>query len=110
MTWKVYIENQITWGSSRIHMARVRDDGKVDVVQPLVLKTIKQGLLPIYDGGLLGEGKTQAECQEFLRAIMDAAWDIGIRPTKFADHTDELKAVRFHLEDMRLLAKVKRDG
>ncbi|KKK86802.1 hypothetical protein LCGC14_2759590 [marine sediment metagenome] len=107
MAWKVYIENQPAWHSAKIHMANVRDDGKVDIVQPLVLDTIEQGLLASDNGGLLGEGKTYAECQEFLRAIMDATWEIGIRPSKFADHTNELKAVRYHLEDMRLLAKVR---
>ena len=112
MAWKVYIEDQPAWHSSRIHMANVRDDGKVDIVQPLVLNTIEQGLLASDNGGLLGEGKTHAECQEFLRAIMDAAWGIGIKPSMFIDHTNELKAVRYHLEDMRLLSKVrgKTDG
>lgn len=40
----------------------------------------------------------------FLQACMDAAWDIGIRPTQAQDQRDELKAVRYHLEDMRALA------
>ena len=48
------------------------------------------------------------ETDDFLRAIVDAAWDAGIRPTGFGDHTNELKATRYHLEDMRLLAKVRK--
>lgn len=42
----------------------------------------------------------------FLQACMDEAWRIGLRPTGFADHSNELTAVRYHLEDMRALAKV----
>jgi hypothetical protein len=87
-------------------MANVRDDGKVDCVQPLIVKTFEQGLMTTDDGGILGD-QTKAECQDFLRALMDAAWEIGIRPSQFTDHTNELKATRFHLEDMRLLAKVR---
>jgi hypothetical protein len=41
---------------------------------------------------------------DFLQAIMDAGWEQGIRPRKFKDHTNELTAVRYHLEDMRALA------
>lgn len=44
--------------------------------------------------------------RDFLQACMDAAWDLGLRPKGFADHTHELTAVRYHLEDMRALAKV----
>ena len=114
MAWKVYIEDQPAWHSSRIHMANVRDDGKVDIVQPLTLETFKQGVLitAADHGGLLGEDTSRAECEEFLRAIMDCAWEIGIRPNKFKDYTNELSATRYHLEDMRLLAKVrdKKDG
>ncbi len=48
------------------------------------------------------------EVENFLRAAMDAAWEMGLRPTGFDDHTNELTAVRYHLEDMRLLAKVRK--
>lgn len=45
--------------------------------------------------------------KNFLQAMSDAAWEIGIRPKQLEDHTNELKATRYHLEDMRVLAKVK---
>ena len=43
------------------------------------------------------------EVEDFLRACMDAAWELGIRPTGYEDHKNELTAVRYHLEDMRRL-------
>ncbi len=48
------------------------------------------------------------QVEGFLQAAMDAAWGLGLRPTGFKDHTNELTAVRYHLEDMRLLAKVRK--
>lgn len=42
----------------------------------------------------------------FLQAAMDEAWRIGLRPAGFADTANELKATRYHLEDMRKIAKV----
>lgn len=46
------------------------------------------------------------DVEGFLQAALDLAWSIGMRPRGFADHTNELKAVRDHLADMRKLAKV----
>ena len=40
----------------------------------------------------------------FLQAMLDVAWEAGLRPASFKDHTNELTAVRYHLEDMRKLA------
>jgi len=51
---------------------------------------------PLYDDG------------SFLQAMLDAAWEAGFRPKDFKDHTNEFTAVRYHLEDMRKLAKVDR--
>ena len=48
------------------------------------------------------------QVENFLQAAMDEAWEIGLRPTGHEDYTNELKAVRYHLEDMRLLAKVRK--
>lgn len=44
-----------------------------------------------------------------LRKIFEALWADGMRPSDFnaKDHANELTAVRYHLEDMRKLAKVK---
>ncbi len=48
------------------------------------------------------------DMNDLLRLFLNLAWNAGLRPDGFEDHTNELKATRFHLEDMRLLAKVKR--
>ncbi len=106
MTWRVYIEDQPWRMACRVHMARVHNDGKMDIVQPLVLESVEQNSVSPETVGVLND-VTREEATEFLRSIMDAAWELGIRPTNFTDHTNELTAVRYHLEDMRMLAKVK---
>lgn len=106
MTWKVHIEQQPWRMATRLHMVRKRADGRRDVVLPLTMDTAESGDLARDHGGILGD-VAHEEAAEFLRAFMDAGWELGIRPTKFASHADELAAVRYHLEDMRQLVGVK---
>ncbi len=46
--------------------------------------------------------------REFMQAMMDAAWEMGLRPSGVKDLESTLEATRFHLNDMRLLAKVRK--
>lgn len=41
--------------------------------------------------------------KEFCQAIMDEAWNEGMRPTGFTDVKNETTAIKYHLEDMRKL-------
>ena len=43
------------------------------------------------------------DVQDFLQAMLNVAWDAGLRPKSFEQPTSELKAVRDHLQDMRKL-------
>ncbi len=103
--WKAYLESQ-QWRDRRCLHLRRRDPmgGQVGIVQPFTTHIIKEGELMPESDGVLGE--FSQETDDFLRAIMDVAWDAGIRPTSFEDHANELKATRYHLEDMRVLSKV----
>lgn len=40
---------------------------------------------------------------DFLQAVMDAAWEYGLRPSAFKDHEAAYDAQTRHLEDMRAL-------
>jgi hypothetical protein len=42
--------------------------------------------------------------EEFLRACLNAAWDLGMRPDGFHDARESMKATNAHLQDMRALA------
>lgn len=45
----------------------------------------------------------QDNVRSFMQAVLDAAWELGLRPAGFKEHETELKATRYHLEDMRRL-------
>lgn len=103
--WKAYLEDQ-PWRMRRcLHVVR-KDPETIAVVQALVMQTVPEGSLIVQNDGVLANYNDETD--DFLRAIMDAAWEVGIRPTGFQDHTNELKATRYHLEDMRLLSKVRK--
>ena len=105
--WKAYLEDR-PWEMRRcLHVVRMQEPGKLGVVKELTFETVNEGMVTARENGLLGALSFE-ETDDFLRAIMDTAWEAGLRPTGFADHTNELKATRFHLEDMRLLAKVRK--
>ena len=103
-TWKAYLDHQAHLDLRFLHLARTEPDGSRNLVKPLQLTPVpKWGVAPELQGVL---GDMTGETDDFLRAIMTVAWDAGIRPTGFQDHTNELTAVRYHLEDMRSLAKI----
>lgn len=56
----------------------------------------------------MGFEEVTPEIRNFLQAMTDAAWKLGIRPREAVDAASELKAVRYHLEDMRVMAKLER--
>ncbi len=72
----------------------VSDDGKANMMLPLQFGDWQES--PVPTPTLEGP-----ECLEIVQAIVDAAWEGGIRPTAAAVRTD---ATDRHLEDMRLIA------
>ena len=50
------------------------------------------------------DGTPAPEIRDFLQAMADAAWKLGIKPREAIDAQSELKALRYHLEDMRTIA------
>jgi len=61
----------------------------------------------------LEEGATSEPCmsgkdgEEFLRAALNAAWDLGLRPDGYLDVRESMKATNSHLQDMRAIAFAK---
>jgi hypothetical protein len=110
MSWKVYLENMLRFGRKgyRMHVIRDNFDQSFDVL----LNPTFHHYEP-HSGFSEGEFFMSDELpgndtRGFLQAMSDAAWEIGIKPKQLEGHTDELKAVRYHLEDMRQLAGVKK--
>ena len=109
---KVYLENLIRFGQLgyRMYVANERPDGSHEMwLQPQTIKSVQSGHFVSQDDAYLDDSKTAAlstfaDVRSYLQAMSDAAWEIGIKPKGVEGHTDELKAVRYHLEDMRSLA------
>lgn len=106
MGWKASLETG-HYAQARLYLFRRGFGDKAEFVEPLVFKVHDRGELAqptMYDvledvqDGLPG-------VKDFMQAILDEAWAHGMRPKHFEEHTNELKAVKYHLEDMRKLAK-----
>lgn len=52
---------------------------------------------------MLVDKPTVADGVQFLQAMMDHAWEIGLRPAGFADVPLQTRALMDHLHDMRAL-------
>ena len=84
--------------------AMIRRDGdQRSIVTQMVLEDIPRHGLISTDAQVINPD----EVESFLQGALDFAWELGLRPKGAKDMTNELKAVRYHLEDMRLLAKVR---
>ena len=46
---------------------------------------------------------SERDALDFLQAIVDCAWQMGIVPTEYVDRQREIETLRNHLEDMRAL-------
>ncbi len=109
--WTFHVDYQPWSDARRLFIARrgAWPERGRQVIEPLVARTVEDGLP--YDIPTLAEVRTDVEdgigdVENFLQAALEAAWALGMRPQGFKDRSDELTAVRYHLEDMRALAKV----
>ncbi len=99
--WKFYV--QPAWWDNVTHVylrGFSIDGGKSLAAKPLEFVEVEEGsksepFVVIHD--------RPAQDTSMLQAMMDGLWDSGLRPTNHRDHTQELGAVRTHLEDMRQL-------
>jgi len=86
-----------------LHIFRETDDGGRMILHTPIAETVGRH-------GMLDEVKTAFvnpdETEQFLQAVIDAAWTSGYRPAGWQDHESQLTATKYHLEDMRKLAKV----
>jgi hypothetical protein len=99
MSFRGYVQRAPYWGplTHEFMVCRDHDRGRIAVLKDLVWEVMPEGSAfePIKF-----EGST-----EFLQAIVNAAWDAGIKPQR--DTTGENVVLKGWLEDMRKLAGVK---
>jgi len=46
----------------------------------------------------------QPQLKEIMQALLDAAWENGMRPSGYGDVKESVAAVKAHLSDMRMIA------
>lgn len=104
--WTFLVRDEDYGDRPQVLIRYVDHDQREHVVSSLTLEVKERGIRvePTlggydHDGALL-------DVQGFLQAALDAAWKRGLRPEGYENRMNELKAVRYHLEDMRALAKV----
>lgn len=85
-----------------VYIARNLPDGDREVVVGLELERVAPGFAP--SEPTLSD--TLGDTEDFLRSMLNLAWEAGLRPDGFEDTRREMVATQAHLQDMRLLAGV----
>lgn len=103
--WEFFVESRDYGFQKDLFIRCETGREEYSLVKPLVMERMEFGGPETPTISTAGMGDRNAVIG-FLQGALDAAWKLGLRPAAFADHTNELTAVRYHLEDMRALAKV----
>lgn len=105
--WQMFHRYNVETDAFELIVRLVGHDGQRYAVLPFVIEKVPS---PVPVPPALSTSRPEADAGQdvdgFLQAALDLAWEIGLRPAGFEDHTNELKAVRDHLRDMRKIAKV----
>lgn len=105
--WQFWVDHQ-PWsgGKHDLRITRVSPDGTRGAIVEFKMIDAPEGLaVPIVETHT--REAHEDGIRSFLQAALDAAWDAGLRPYNYEDTRQEIAAVRYHLEDMRVLAKVR---
>lgn len=106
MRVRAYVEDLIRFGQAghRLYVAVENLDGTNDIMQnPIYVKLPQHSIIQEKDALLDDAVSGHVPVRDFLQAMSDAAWEIGIKPKQLESHTNELKAVRDHVADMRMV-------
>lgn len=100
--------------SFALYLRHEDHNGRRSLVKPFEMELLTPGhpyaglpSMGVQPGSWEDGASPLEDVRGFLQAALEQAWEIGLRPKGFADNSSELAAVRYHLEDMRTLAKVK---
>lgn len=109
--WRAYLQQNVAMGERDLYVVRSGvgfDRGARWYATGFTWVEVPAGQAPRTVGAMQLTTERREEVDDgmgsFLQAMLDCAWNAGMRPRGFKDHTNELAAVRYHLEDMRKLA------
>lgn len=104
-TFKTHLEYSLGLPGNKLAIMQVDENRTRTFVQPFELKAFPARVaVPDENLFCIRDQFDDGTVANFLQAMMDAAWEMGLRPKGMKDQRDELAAVRYHLEDMRRLA------
>lgn len=85
------------WREARDVALIFERDGRRSIALPLTMKPLADGefVTPTFSGQGENDG------QEFLQAVLDHAWEAGLRPKGFLDTPNQIAALKDHLADLR---------
>ena len=95
MAWVASVEHNFLYGGAALRVAK-RGNGVLSEVTDITMTDLREGEISA-EGPLLHG----PECVDFLQAVMDAAYEYGLRPSKAQDE----KHLKAHLDDMRGIAR-----
>ncbi len=106
MITKIYIDKAFGFDGHSVNIVQYDlIKKKTYIAQPLVFKEIKEGAcFPNPPTLFVGHQQTPDFLKELLQMIKENGLELNL------EAEGELKATKIHLEDMRLLAKVKGRG
>lgn len=106
MGFKFFVEHSRATGCAKLAIVQDGGSGRSRAfVQTLELKSFEDHVaIPQNEAYALVDDCYDGVVMDFLQAAADAAWEQGIRPSQSKDMTNEVAAVRYHLEDMRKIA------
>jgi len=94
--WHAEVWKDLSSLTKRIIVYRSLSGGSVEVVEPLVIHTIDQG-----EKADCMISMSDHDFQSIMRAIVDAAFDDGIKPSQLEDMSGELKQVKSERDYLR---------
>ena len=104
MDFKFHVQRSFASSETKLAISVKDSPTSRAFVQPLVLHSFSNmTVVPEEELWALVDKFDDDSIRSFLQAAVDVAWDMGIRPAHAQDSTNELSAVRYHLEDMRKL-------
>lgn len=102
--WRAYIQHDWATDDKKVYLYTYnRGDGDRNFAIDFVWKQVPEGIRgeDIQPLVTITRYSVLDNMGNFIQAIIDAAWDAGMRPANFKEHESELTATKYHLEDMR---------
>lgn len=106
MTFKVHTRPDFQRDDIELHIIHTSPTGQKGIVTNLTMFAVAPGgALPANPGRIMAP--EVGDQRQFLQAMLEAAWEVGMRPAGYSDVAGSMRAGEAHLQDMRAIAFAK---